>query len=390
MANKSIFADAQNGLLRNLKPLDLIGFMQILFDQYEERNIAKFTPMMVDRYFTYNPIQMGLTAEALMGQYNFRVMATVLGNDSTTPLRGTTGFSAWTHEIPRIGHRFPMEASRLRQLYQVLESVRTTDQAKIRQLQNTIFNNSQDAYLGCKDTLDYIFLHSIFHEGVVEFTTSFNNPQGPASYMIDYLMPDDNKKVSDVEWTDANAAAGNLNIFEQLQDIVQEMTDKGIMVGEMMMSPKMMTLMMRDKVVRKMVYGSDRSSSLVTMPDLNAALTNYGLPPITQVTRRMAIEKDGKRSLVNPLLDNENDSERIVFLPTGNLGEIQPSVEDSDLIPEENVSYVNSNDGIKLSMWSVGDSTNQKPTEYTQAAGRLLPIITEIKGIYSLKVTNLS
>ena len=33
MANKSIFADAQNGLLRNLKPLDLIGFMQILFDK---------------------------------------------------------------------------------------------------------------------------------------------------------------------------------------------------------------------------------------------------------------------------------------------------------------------------------------------------------------------
>ena len=222
MANKSIFADAQNGLLRNLKPLDLIGFMQILFDKYEEAEIAKFTPMMVDRYFTYNPIQMGLTAEALMGQYNFRVMATVLGPDSTTPLRGTTGFSAWTHEIPRIGHRYPMEASRLRQLYQVLESVRTTDAAKIRQLQNTIFNNSQDAYLGCKDTLDYIFLHSIFHEGVVEFTTTFNNPQGPASYMIDYLMPDENKKVSSVEWTDANAAAGNLLIFEWLQDIVQE------------------------------------------------------------------------------------------------------------------------------------------------------------------------
>lgn len=390
MANKSIFADAQNGLLRNLKPLDLIGFMQILFDKYEEREIAKFTPMMVDRYFTYNPIQMGLTAEALMGQYNFRVMASVLGPDSTTPLRGTTGFSAWTHEIPRIGHRYPMEASRLRQLYQVLESVRTTDAAKIRQLQNTIFNNSQDAYLGCKDTLDYIFLHSIFHEGVVEFTTSFNNPQGPASYMIDYLMPDENKKVSEVEWTEANASAGNLFIFEWLQDIVQEMTDKGIQVGEMMMSPKIMTLMMRDKVVRKMIYGSDRSSALVTMPDLNAALTNYGLPPITQVTRRMAIEKDGKRSLVNPLLDDANDSERIVFLPTGNLGEIQPSVEDSDLIPEANVSYVNSNDGIKLSMWSVGDSTGQKPTEYTQAAGRLLPIITEIKGIYSLKVTNIA
>lgn len=103
----------------------------------------------------------------------------------------------------------------------------------------------------------------------------------------------------------------------------------------------------------------------------------------------MAIEKDGKPSLVNPLLDDDKDSERIVFIPEGKLGEMQPAVEDSDLIPEENVSYINSNDGIKVSQWSVGDSTGQKPTEYTQAAGRVLPIITEIKGIYSLRVTNI-
>ena len=377
--------------------------MQILFDKYEENEVAKFSPMMVDRYFTYNPTQMGLTVEALMGQYNFRVMASVIGNDSATPLRGSTGFSAWTHEIPRIGHKYAMEASRLRQLYQVLESVRTTDTAKIQQLQRTIFNNVQDAYLGCKDTLDYIFLNALFHEGVTQFETSFNNPQGPATFKIDYEMPDSNKKTATTAWTDVNAAAGNLNIFEELMAIVREMEDKGIMVGEMMMSPKIFNLILKDKVVRKMVYGSDRSSAIVTIPDLNNALAGYGLPKITQVTRRMAIEKNGKRELVNPLLNKldsngdidgasgstDNDSERIVFLPTGIIGEIQPAVEDSDLIPEENVSYINSNDGIKVSQWSVGDSTGQKPTEFTQAAGRLLPIITEIKGIYSYKVTNI-
>lgn len=389
MANKSIFADAQNGLLRNLKPLDLIGFMQILFDKYEENEVAKFSEMAVDKYLTLNPVQMGLTAEALMGQYNFRIMATVLGNDSDTPLRGSTGFSAWTHEIPRIGHKYAMEASRLRQLYQVLESVRTTDTAKVKQLQTTIFNNVQDAYLGCKDTLDYIFLHALFHEGKVEFTSTLNNPQGPAKFSIDYEMPKENKLTASKAWTDANSAAGNLNIFEELQDIVAKMQNKGINVGEMLMSPKMFVFIQRDPVVRKMVYGNDKSSALVTIPDLNAALTSYGLPQISQINRRMAIEKDGKRSLVNPLLDDDKDSERIVLIPSGKLGEIQPAVEDSDLIQEENVSYINSNDGIKISQWSVGDSTGQKPTEYTQASGRLLPIITEIKGIYSLKVTNI-
>lgn len=383
MANKSIFADAQNGLLRNLKPLDLIGFMQILFDKYEEQEVAKFSETIVDRYLTMNPVQMGLTAEALMGQYHFRIMASVLGADSKMPLRGTTGFSAWTHEIPRIGHAYPMPASRLRQLYSVLESIRTTDAAKIRRLQETIFNNVQEAYLGCKDTLNYIFLQALSNNGVARFTPTLNNPQG-VEFAIDYGMPTENKKVSDIEWNITNANAGNLNIFEQLQDIVREMSDKGISVGEMMMSPAQFVLLQRDKTIRKMIYGNDRSSALVTIPDLNAALTQYGLPPITQIRFRTAIEKDGKRTLVDPWNDDY-----IVFLPTGKIGEIQPAVEDSDLIPEENVSYINSNDGIKVSQWSVGDSTGQIPTEFTQAAGRLLPIITEIKGIYTLKVKNL-
>lgn len=391
MANKSIFADAQNGLLRNLKPIDLIGFMQIVFDKYEENEIAKFQPanMFVDEYFNWNPIQMGLTAEALMGQYGFRIMASVIGNNSDTPLRGSKGFSAWTHEIPRIGHKFPMEASKLRQLYQVLESVRTTEEAKVKQLQKTIFANVQDAYLGCKDTLDYIFLHALFHEGKVEFTSKLNNPQGPAKFSLDYNMPDENKLKTKTAWTTDNALAGNLRIFEELQNIVTTMQNKGIAVGQMLMSEKIFTLIQRDKVVRQMVYGNDRSSALVKLSDLNAALTDYGLPPIRKVNRKMAIEKDGKPSLVNPLLDDDKDSERIVFIPEGKLGEMQPAVEDSDLIPEENVSYINSNDGIKVSQWSVGDSTGQKPTEYTQAAGRVLPIITEIKGIYSLRVTNI-
>lgn len=383
MANKSIFADSQNGLLRNLKPLDLVGFMQILFDKYEQAEVAKFQETIVDRYFTYNPAQMGLTAEALMGQYHFRIMASVLGQDSKMPLRGTTGFSAWQHEIPRLGHAYAMPANRLRQLYAVLESVRATDTAKINQLQQTIFNNVQEAYLGCKDTLNYIFLQALSNNGVATFTPTLNNPQG-VEYAIDYEMPTDNQKKSDVEWSTANSEAGKLSIFEQLQDVVREMEDKGINVGEIMLSPAQLVLIQRDKVVRKMIYGNDRSSNLVTLPDLNAALTQYGLPQITQIRFRTAIEKDGKCELVNPWNDDN-----IVFLPTGPLGEIQPAVEDSDLIPEENVSYIQSNDGIKVSQWSVGDSTGQMPTEYTQASGRLLPIITEIKGIYSLKVKNL-
>src|SRR5574344_1181406 len=100
MANKSIFVNNQSGLLRNMPPVDLMGQLKILFDEYEKAQVAKFQETFVDKHFTYNPVQMSLNADALMGQYHFRVMASVIGDVAGTPLRATHGFQEWTHSIP--------------------------------------------------------------------------------------------------------------------------------------------------------------------------------------------------------------------------------------------------------------------------------------------------
>ncbi|MBQ0161082.1 MAG: hypothetical protein KBT28_10760 [Bacteroidales bacterium] len=384
MANQSIFTDSVNSLMKGSKPLDLVGFMQILFDKYERAYIAKFSETYVDRYLNWNPIQMGLTAEALMGQYHFRIMAAVIDSDSGTPLRSTTGFKAWTEGIPRIGHKYAMEAYKLRQLYSMLESIRIADTAKVNQLQQTIFNNVKNAYLGCKDTLDFILLQALSNDGIASFDPDTNNPNG-VKCVLNYDMPAENKKTATVEWNASNSASGSIDIIMELQDIVHEMEDKGIDVAEILASPELYTFILRDKTVRKAVLGNDKSSAMVTNDQLSATLSAYGIPKITQIRKRTAIEKDGKRSLLNPW-----NGDNLVFLPAGKIGEVQPAVEDSDLIPEANVSYINSAEGIKVSLWSTGDSTGQTPTEYTQAAGRVLPILTEINAIYRYKVKNIS
>lgn len=382
MANRSIFFDEKGGLLRNSKPIDLAKFLKILFDTFEERGVAKFQEMLCDKYFTYAPPQMDLNISALMGHYNFRVMASVLGNNSTMPVRGTNGLSTWNHAIPRIGHKYPMDVNKLRAILSMMESVRVNDTAKMQRLKDTLVANVQEAYLGCKDVIDYIFLMAISNNGVTQFTT-LDNPQGTAC-VIDYNMPESNIKVSPIEWSADNSAAGSLDILMQLQDICSEMQDKGIEVGEIMVSPELYTLIVRDKNVRKMILGSDKASSMVTREQLNAQLEALDMPIITKVSRRMSVEKDGVREVINPWNGNN-----VVFIPTGKLGEIQPAVDDSDIISESNVTYVDSaNDGIKISMWSEGDSAGVLPTEYTQGSARVLPVITEIGGIYNLKVKN--
>ncbi len=56
--------------------------------------------MYCDSWFTTNTPQMSLTAEALVGKYNLRIMATLIGDESPTPMRRSDGFDVWTKEIP--------------------------------------------------------------------------------------------------------------------------------------------------------------------------------------------------------------------------------------------------------------------------------------------------
>lgn len=98
---KSIFSTFK-GLHKNGTPLDLLATWRKTFDKASEREVALFQKMYTDGWFTYNEPQMSLTAEAIVGRYNIRFMATLVGDESPTPLRRTDGFDLWTKEIPRV------------------------------------------------------------------------------------------------------------------------------------------------------------------------------------------------------------------------------------------------------------------------------------------------
>lgn len=95
----------------------------------------------------------------------------------------------------------------------------------------------------------------------------------------------------------------------------------------------------------------------------------------------MATNPDGKRALVEPWNANY-----IAIKPAGKIAEIQPAIEDSELMEEENVDYMNAGNGIRIAKWRTGDSTGQVAAEYTQGSARMLPLITEIGAIVCMQV----
>lgn len=366
-------------------PVDLMATLKIFFEKGTLEQKTLFEQLYVDKWFDYNLPQMDLDAEAIMASYKVRFMASVIGNDAATPLRPTDGFDIYKGEIPRMGHKFPMSAKKLRKLLGIVSSNRYNDKQKFNELYKALVGEVRDAYLGCKDTADHIILQALSNNGVAEFTPALNNPDG-RKFKVDYGMPAQNKLKAPKAWDDANK--NTVNPFEELQKIKLDFLAQGIDFsnGEMLVAPALYSWMINSPMVRKAILGTEKSNGVVTDIQFSQTLSSYGLPQVTQVVKRSAIAKDGKRQagLINPWNDDT-----ITFKPAGKIGEVQPAFEDSEIISEKDVDYIDGGNGIRVAKWTVGESTGQQAGEYTQASWRALPIITDIKAIVNYKVRNI-
>lgn len=365
------------------KPLDFLAAWKKTFDKASEREVILFQKMYSDEYLEYEAPQLSLTAEGLMGKYRFRVMATVLANESPTPLRRSDGFDLWTKEIPRVGHKFFMKVSTYRKLLEVYKSPYLKEPQKVKQIEKTLKNDMQNSYLGCKDYVDYVLLTALSNWGVCRFKPELNNPGG-REFEVDYMMEEANKLVSALVWSKENSKAGKLDITLLLTQIVTLFKAKGITFKEMMMAPELISFMRMDEGIRTAIFGNDKKAKIAKLSELNEYLSENELPPVKEIRRLVAIEKDGEAEPNDPWNHN-----MIVFIPeseNGKLGVVQPSIEDSELMEEENVDYMDAGNGIRISKWRTGDSTGQQTGEYTQGAARLLPIITEINAVVAMQV----
>lgn len=386
---KSIFSTFKLNDIKSGKPIDFIGTMQIMFDKASLANKTLWEQTYVDKWFDFRPPQLGLTAEGIMGKYSIRIRASVIGNDSDTPLRPGRGFEMWTGEIPRVGHKFKTDAKVLRALMGVYENNRINPVQKLKEIQKCLFGDYKDAYLGCKDVADEIILKALSGGGMAIFDPAIDNPDG-RKYLVDYGMPEENKKKVEAgkEWTEANLKNGEIDFFGFLQSIVYEYAQKGIQFESLLMAPVIKYWAMRLTTVRVAILGVDKAGRAVTEDEFNAQLKSMKIPPILEINKRTAYQKDGRATNINPWNDDI-----ITFIPKtedGKLGEVQPAFEDNAILPDPAVQYTDAGEGIRIAKWTTGESTGQQAAEYTQGSWRAVPIISCINAIVNVKVRNIN
>ena len=163
--------------------------------------------------------------------------------------------------------------------------------------------------------------------------------------------------------------------------ICADLRNRGIEPGEILMSQDLYFWLRMDPTTRLLAHGSDKQAQVVTESEFKSLLTENNIPAVTVITRKFAIDKDGQRNTLDPW-----DHNFIAIKPAGKIGEIQPAIEDSELMEEENVDYMNAGNGIRIAKWRTGESTNQVAAEYTQGSARMIPCFTEIDAILCIQV----
>ena len=354
---------------------ELTKRVQIRFDKISEYNKRVFDNVLYETYLDWDLPTIGLNFEEIIGKYNITIAAPTIGDDSKEPIMGTDGLQTLAERIVRHSLTLPLSIQDYRLVLQILDSKMLTDAAKTKQLVELMWKNVVAVVNAVHAKLDMIFLGALSNEGKFEFTAD-NNPEGGVRGLIDYNQPSSNIASSRTQWTDANIET--VDVFEDIQAIIDAASDK-VVLDKILCAPSATSYICRAKKMKQMIFGTDKSSSMLTLAALNQYMEANGLPQFQQIRRQCLVQNGTKTTAVTPWI-----AKYLVFIPAGKLGVIKNAYANNELRPEPGVTY--SNHGrIRVSQWGIGETQGSNGVEFTKAEAFALPVITEMNGIYTLK-----
>lgn len=354
---------------------ELTRNVQIRFDAVSELNKRLFDNVLFEQYLDWDVPTIGLNFEELIGQYNITVAAPTIGDNSKEAILGTEGLETLKETILNHAITRPLTIQDYRKVLQILDSKSLSDNVKEKQLVNLMWGKVTDVTKSVLAKLDLIFLRALSNEGVVELDET-TNPEGGVRGTISYNQPAENIADAKTEWTASNI--DTVDCFEDIQAIVDAAQDK-VVFSKILCSPAKISYMCRSKKMKQMIWGTDKSSKMVQLTDINAYMTENNLPIFDTIRRQVRIQNGTKRIPYSPW-----NGKNMVFIPEGKLGVVKNAWANNELRQEPGVAY--SNYGrIRVSQWGVGEVQGSNGVEFTKAEVFALPVITEMNGIYTLK-----
>lgn len=354
---------------------ELTRRVQIRFDKISEYNKKVFDNIIYETYLDWDLPTVSLNFEEIIGQYNITIAAPTIGDDSKEPIMGTEGVEYLAERIVRHALTLPLTIQDYRKVLQILDSKSISDDVKKKQLTELMWGNVIKVVNAVHAKLDLIFLGALSNCGKITLDET-NNPEGGVRGVIDYKQPSENIGKAKTQWIADNA--DTVDCFEDIQAILDAAADK-VEFEKILCAPSAISYMCRTKKIKQMIWGTDKSSKIVQLSDLNAYMSENNFPLFTPIRRQIRIQNGKSRTPITPW--NANN---MVFIPGGKLGIIKNAYANNELKQEPGVTY--SNYGrIRVSQWGVGETQGSNGVEFTKAEAFALPVITEMNGIFTLK-----
>ncbi|WP_079242597.1 major capsid protein [Chryseobacterium indologenes] len=343
--------------------------LQLIID----KRMDKFKTREFSKYLSWDTPQVDLSFKDVIGKTKLDTIASVVGEDSVSPVRSRSGLSKFEGSIPTISHKYIMKNSDYRAYVSLQNMSNINDDTKKKQIIDLIFNDIQFAANGCTGRLDVMFLQAL-STGIIDLSAT-GNPDGVAYGEIPVGLPTENVINTSEDWTDPTATP--LEDFEAVIDAAQS---KGNDVFEKMIMTRATFNKLKNSAQIQNVFKNTvgRVPVLVTQDNLNEYLKSNGLPVIELQTSLFNIEEDGVTSSFRAFADDV-----IVFVPQGELGKVKNAlVTEGDLTQVSGHTYANV-DKVKIAKWSTTEPLN----EFTRGQLLAIPSITAIDAVYHLKLT---
>lgn len=358
---------------------ELTKNVQARIDAASELNKRIFDKVIYRNYLDWDTPTIGLDFEEIIGKYNITVAAATIGERSKEPILGSYGLETVKERVLNHAITLPMSMQDYRKILQLLDSKSISDESRKKQLIELMWGGVQRVVNGVEAKLDIIFLSALSNCGVFTFDET-NNPEGGVRGTINYNQPQANIATSKTPWTEANI--DTVDCMEDIQQMLDLAEDQSIL-SKILLAPSLVSYMCRTKKMKQMIHGTDKSSRIVQLADINAYMESNGYPTFEKIKRQVKIQNGTKLTKITPW-----NASNIVFIPEGKLGTVKNAWSDNELNPESDVAYSNY-DRIRVSQWHVGETKGANKGEFTKAESLSLPVLTEMENTYTLKtVTN--
>ena len=354
---------------------ELTRNVQVRIDKASELQKRLFDQVLYARFLDWDSPSIGLDFEELVGKYNITVVAPTIGIDAKEPILQTEGAETIKKSVMNHALTLPLSMKDYRKILQIMDSKSISDKQKTRQLIDLMWGNVQTVVNSVEGKLDMIFLGMLSNHGVFTFDEN-NNPEGPIRGGISMNFPQANLATAKTQWTEEN-----LDTVDPMEDVFQliDAAEDKSNITKILCAPSRISYMCRCTKMKKMIWGTDKSSKIVTLKDINEYMQSNDYPVFEKVRRKLRVQK-GNQFLSNTPWNDKN----LVAIPDGKLGMVKNAYSDNELKQEADVAY--SNYGrIRISQWNVGETKGDNHGEFTKAESLSLPIITEGQDIYTLK-----